>query len=498
MKTLSHLSADLFQSISEHSGSNAFFINGQFYTYREFAELCGKYIRCISENNYRVVSVYTTNHIETYAAIIAVFISGKTFMPVHPDNPPERSLFTLEASGADVMFTVDDLPFPLPCPVHNAADIAGTASGFTLQEHLSEDTAYILFTSGSTGTPKGVPISYHNITSFLNGFFNEGIELNTSDRVLQMFHLTFDLSLCSYLTGLLHGACVYTLPPVEVKYVAVYEMLEEHRITFSIMVPSIISYLRPFFSEIRLDALRYNIFCGEALYLDIIEEWQKCIPGARIYNVYGPTEDIICTSYEVPEQNCKSMNGIICIGKPMKDNIVEIFGEDGKRVGKNTKGELCLAGPHLTRGYITEPEKNDKAFFFSETDGTRHRFYHSGDIGIRDNDGDLFYLGRNDNQVKVMGGYRVELSEIEYHAMAATPDVRLVALAQPKASGVSVIHIVTEGNHNQTETIRTALKNTLPDYMHPDDYHNLPSFPLSANGKIDRRKIASLIFGTFR
>jgi amino acid adenylation domain-containing protein len=495
MKTLNHLSADLFKSISEHSGSNAFFISGSYYTYKEFAAMCGKYIRCIRENNYRVVSVYTTNHIETYASIIAVFISGKTFMPVHPDNPADRSLFTLKASGADVIFTVDALPFSLPCPVQHATSVAGMASDFSLNENLSDDTAYILFTSGSTGTPKGVPISYHNIGSFLNGFFHEGIELTPDDRVLQMFHLTFDLSLCSYLTGLLHGACIYTLPPVEVKYMAVYEMLEEHRITFSIMVPSIISYLRPFFSEIKLDALRYNIFCGEALYLDIIEEWRNCIPNARIFNVYGPTEDIICTSYEVPANHCKSMNGIICIGKAMKDNIVEIFGEDGKLTGSNAKGELCLAGPHLTKGYITEPEKNDRAFFEYEIEGIRHRFYHSGDIGIRDHNGDLFYLGRNDNQVKVSGGYRVELSEIEFHAMTAAPDVRLVALAQPKASGVCVIHIVTEGNEEKTEKIRTHLKKTLPEYMHPDDYHSIPAFPLSANGKIDRRKITSVVFG---
>lgn len=491
MKTLSHLSIDLFQSISENSGSNAFFINGSFYTYRDFAALCGKYIRCINDNHYSVVSVYTTNHIETYAAIIAVFISGKTFMPVHPDNPSERSIFTLNASRADVIFTFEEIPFATPCPVQNAQAVYNISGNFSINQELSDGTAYILFTSGSTGTPKGVPISYHNIGSFLNGFFLEGIELSPDDRVLQMFHLTFDLSLCSYLTGLLHGSCIYTLPPVEVKYVAVYEMLEEHQITFSIMVPSIISYLRPFFGEIRLESLRYNIFCGESLYLDIIEEWRKCIPNARIYNVYGPTEDIICTSYEVPEQNSKSMNGIICIGKPMQNNTIEVFNEKGEMLGNGEKGELCLAGPHLTSGYLTEPEKNNAAFFsYNNT-----RFYHSGDVGIRDSEGDFFYLGRNDNQVKVMGGYRVELSEIEYHAMIAAPDVRLVALAQPKASGVSVIHIVTEGNDESIDRIRSYVKKVLPDYMHPDEYHSIPSFPLSANGKIDRRKISAIIFG---
>lgn len=496
-----NISSALAENLVKYASEPAFFIDGRSYTYAEFSLKCDKYISHIRQNNHKVISVYAIDDVDTYAAIIAIFISGRTFMPVHPENPEERSVFTMKASGSEVIYTVTDLPFEVPCKVIKPDEVPGIKSDF-LNGNSSgncgsdlDSVAYILFTSGSTGVPKGVPISYRNIGSFLAGFFNEGIHLAPGDRVLQMFFLTFDLSLCSYLTGLLHGACIYTMPPVEVRYLAVYEMLEKHKLTFAIIVPSIVSYLRPFFGEIKLPYLKYNHFCGESLYLDLINEWRECVPNARLFNIYGPTEDVICTSYEIPAEGAKSMNGIVCVGKPYMNDVVEIFDEKLNILPAGSKGELCLAGPHLTKGYITDPEKYDKAFFNKEVNGKNLRFYHSGDVGVKDNDGDLFFLGRNDNQVKVLGGYRVELSEIEFQAMKILPGTRLVAVARPKSSGVNVIHIVLENGEGKSGILRSGLKISLPEYMQPDDYHSIPAFPLSPNGKIDRRKINKIIFG---
>lgn len=490
-----NISATLAENLKKYASEPAFYIRERSYSYAEFAVICGRYINHIRQNNYKVISVYAIDDVETYAAILAIFISGRTFMPIHPENPKERSVFTLESSHTEVLYTVEDLPFDVPCKIVKPEQIHGIESDSTYIETNQDNVAYILFTSGSTGVPKGVPITYKNIGSFLAGFFNEGITLGPGDRVLQMFHLTFDLSLCSYLTGLLHGACVYTMIPVEVRYLAVYEMLEKHQLTFAIMVPSIISYLRPFFTEIKLPHLRYNHFCGESLYLDLINEWRQCVPNARLFNIYGPTEDVICTSYEIPAEGAKSMNGIVCVGKPYINDIVEVFDENCELLPTGSKGEFCLAGPHLTHGYITDPEKYDKAFFHKEINGKDLRFYHSGDVGIKDESGDMFYLGRNDNQVKVLGGYRVELSEVEFHAMQVLPDIRLVAVTRPKSSGVSVIHIVLEDGEGKSEELRAALRISLPEYMQPDDYHSIPAFPLSPNGKIDRRQINKIVFG---
>jgi len=486
--------SELYQSITANLNNNAFCIDEKYYSYKDLSIMSGQIMKLIRENNFNKVAIFTENNISTYAAIVAVFLCGKTFIPIHPDNPSERNAYVIEQSNADVILTSSDLNFNTKCFVKRIDNLNEIQSDFILKTYCCNDIAYVLFTSGSTGNPKGVPISYSNLGAFLKGFFATGIELNSSDRVLQMFHLTFDLSLCSYMTGLLHGCCIYTIPSVEVKYVAVFETLENYDISFAIMVPSIISYLRPYFEEINLPALRYNVFCGEALYKDLVEEWQKSVPNARIFNVYGPTEDIICTSYELPKESVKSDNGIVCVGKPMLNNIVEVFDEQGQILPQCSKGEFCLAGPHLTKGYINEKEKNDSLFFIYNYNGNATRFYKSGDIGYIDEIGDCFYLGRNDYQVKVSGGYRVELSEVEYVAMKVLPNTRLVALSKLKDAGVSVIHIIVENAEDKIEELKQSLKKLLPDYMQPDDYHNLPVFPLNSNGKIDRKKIFEIVF----
>src|SRR5262249_6798879 len=129
------------------------------------------------------------------------------------------------------------------------------------------------------------------------------------------------LSVMSYLVPLTLGACAYTVPQNDIKYVTMYQLLEDQKITFALMVPSILSHLRPYFEDIKLEKLRYCLFCGEALYEDLTREWSACVPNARIQNVYGPTEaTIFCFAYDWrPGQNQrKSPNGIVSIGKPMK------------------------------------------------------------------------------------------------------------------------------------------------------------------------------------
>ncbi len=200
--------------------------------------------------------------------------------------------------------------------------------------------AYILFTSGSTGIPKGVPISYSNLQAFLEGLETMGVKLNTSDRCLQMFDLTFDLSVMSYLTPLLAGAAVYTVPEGEIKFMAVYRLLEEYEITCALMVPSVLTYLLPYLEDIDLPAMRFSLFCGEALYQDAAFAWQKSVPNARVWNVYGPTEATIFCTYSAIRDNL-AYNGIVSIGSPMQHVQCLVLDEQNHIAETHTKGELC-------------------------------------------------------------------------------------------------------------------------------------------------------------
>jgi len=297
----------------------------------------------------------------------------------------------------------------------------------------------------------------------------------------------------SYLVPLCKGACVYTVPSGDIKFTSAYSILEDYQITVALMVPSILNFLKKYFEEIRLESLRYSMFCGEALFSDLTQGWAECVPHALIQNVYGPTEaTIFCLTYDWKrsEKN-KENNGILCIGKPMNGIQAIIVDENLLAVPDGTPGELCLLGNQLTSGYLNNPVKNKDAFFSAIIDGQKCIFYRTGDICFKDEAGDFLYSGRLDNQVKIQG-FRVELSEIEYHARDFAKNSNAVALISQNATGQSLIHLFVE-NFKDTNNLIDHLKNKLPPYMIPSEVRHVQNFPLNVNGKIDRNALQKLI-----
>lgn len=357
--------------------------------------------------------------------------------------------------------------------------------------HNDDQLAYVLFTSGSTGRPKGVPISINNVAAFLRAFFNTGISLSTDDRCLQMFDLTFDLSVGSYLPPLFCGACVYTVKPGKVKWQEAFRLIDEYHITEALMVPSVIHYLRPYLDEMDAPQMRYSLFCGEALSADDTEQWRHTLPDAEIWNVYGPTENTIyCTLYRIPDAEMKQYNNIVCIGKAMSGTETMIADEKGKRLDAGEKGELCLAGEQLTDGYWHNSEKTEEAFF--KVSGTR--WYRTGDICAEDNDGDIIYYGRKDSQVKIQG-YRIELSEIESIARKFyNGDIAVVAVPVEDKNRNTSIHLAIEDeDKGKDKDLLEFLREYLPSYMIPSKVYYMSRFPQNANNKIDRKKIKDII-----
>jgi non-ribosomal peptide synthetase component F len=172
-------------------------------------------------------------------------------------------------------------------------------------------------------------------------------DFNRNDRFLQMFELTFDLSVFSFLVPLSVGASFYPIPPRGITYLEVADTLETREITVALMVPSVINYLRPYFEEINLPQLRYSLFCGEALYHDTLSSWSQCVPSAKIENLYGPTEaTIFCLRYE---GNVESR-----IRKAKELFYRQTHGRmDAFKLSENSEdeGELCLNGEQVTLGY---------------------------------------------------------------------------------------------------------------------------------------------------
>lgn len=487
---------DLQSSIAQFGHNNAFCINGEFYTYDEFAQVISNirnYIKSNIAHNEKIIGIVANDDLETYAAIIALWFEGKAYVPINTDTPIERNQIVIEeAQITTIMDSSDVINFPNLKTV-STKELPSAEVNLIPNQTSDSELVYILFTSGTTGKPKGVPITRQNLIGFIDAFWDMDFTIDENDRCLQMFELTFDLSVMSYLVPLLKGACIYTIPKDKIKYSYIFELMEDHELTVSLMVPSILHFLRPYFDEIDLPKMKYSLFCGEALHLDITEEWSKCLPNARIVNVYGPTEDtIFCTYYDFKrEGDNKSHNGVLSIGDSMTGNFTILVDENNQIVSDSNVGELCLGGIQLTPGYWKNEEKNKESFFYAHYLGKEERFYRTGDLCKADDQGDLMYLGRKDFQTKIQG-FRVELSEIEFYAKEFLAKTNVVVVAMTDHIGNTELRMIIEDNKCDTTALLDYMKLKLPAYMIPKKIAFIDVFPLNVNGKIDRKQLELL------
>ncbi len=480
-------------SFEKFASKLAFCIAHRFYSYDELKKkiiIIQKLIQDAGITEHCNIGIITYDDIETYASLFAVLFSGHAFVPINPLHPAERNESIIALAKIKILLDsrntggIKILPSKITQINTSIAKEANAA--FYYRELPGNQNAYILFTSGSTGVPKGVPITVSNLNSFLHAFYAQGYKIDHQDRFLQMFDMTFDLSIMSYMAPLCIGASVYTVPFEGMKYMHVYTLFEKYEITFALLVPSILTHLRPYFDEIALKKMRYSLFCGEALYEDVVLEWAKCIPNAEIQNVYGPTEaTIFCMTYDVNRNgNNKSLNGIVCIGKCMENVGAIVAGENFKHIAPLEKGELCLSGSQITPGYWTSELKNKESFFTFED----KRYYRTGDLCFCDEEGDYFYADRLDFQVKIQG-FRVELSEIEFHAREFLKSHAVVVHAQQNELGANQIIMFVENYKYGFEELNNYLKTKLPPYMIPAKILSVDQFPLNANGKVDRKAL---------
>ena len=473
----------------------AIFVDGRSYTYGELNGLCSAMCALLKAHDIKKgdrVGIFTENNIYTYASLLGILSCGACYVPLNYDNPVERNIGIITDAGIKVLLYTEKedkarelsvSPGTECRPLHNRVTPNPGKLDPVDQKH--GDFCYLLFTSGTTGKPKGVPIYQRNLSAFLDMMLERGrYDFNRNDRFLQMFELTFDLSVFSFLVPLSVGASFYPLPQKGMAYLEVADILETGEISVALMVPSVISYLKPYFGEINLPKMRYSLFCGEALYHETLTGWARCVPHAKIENLYGPTEaTIFCLRYEW--QRGESLHpqgkGIVPIGKPME-------GMEAFKLHENNldaEGELCLSGDQVTFGYWNNSSKTSEAF------GTREngkKFYRTGDLCKVDKDGNFLYLGRIDNQVKI-DGHRVELEEIEFHARVFCGDKQVIAAVNTSEGGFLSILLFIESEKDLKKGLEEHLKKHLPDYMIPKEIITVSLFPLNSNGKTDRKAL---------
>lgn len=485
----------LLETFQKFSERNALFVKGNYYTYHQLSDSAKAIALTIKKNIHpadKLIGIITSDDFETYASFLGSWLAGVGFVPINPKIPYERNNRIIDIADISIALSsktdVSSIIDVSKVKVVSTKDLALENTDISSPALDDDQVMCILFTSGSTGEPKGVPMTLKNINATLDSFKALGYNLDEHDGFLQMFEFTFDMSMLSYLPAFLMGACVYSVADAKVKYLSAIKLMQAYDITFAAMVPSTLTYLRPYFKELKLNQLKYSLLGGEPFTASLAAEWAGCIPNATIVNISGPTETTMaCMGYTLQkEMSCnKVYNGILAFGKPWKNTRALVVDDQLKPASVGTMGELCFSGDNVMQGYWKMPEKNREVFFRITIGEEEFLFYRTGDMAFVDEDGDYLTCGRIDQQVKIQG-HRVELLEIEASARKYLGIFNVLAVANNDPDGFAQLYLFLEKYKGTSDQIIDYLKTQLPWYMIPNQVITLDSFPLNTNGKIDR------------
>lgn len=431
------------------------------------------------------VAIHGHKEPEMLVTFLAVVKTGRPYVPIDISTPQARVERVVEISEAGVLLT----------PAKVAALSAG-AGGYDAVRKVGEaDPFYILFTSGSTGEPKGVVITLANLNHYLAWMrgahdFTPGAEV-----FLNHAPFTFDLSVHDIYLALSTGGTIFSLTKdVAADFRVLFDALRKCGATQWMSTPSFaqMCMIERGFSQEMLPTMRRFFFCGETLAPETAAQMLGRFPNAEIFNTYGPTEATVAvTSVRVTQELIAEYNPLP-IGHVMPGTEIIIRGENGQPVAPGERGEIVIAGPNVSPGYLRRPDLTEKVF---AAHGST-RSYRTGDWG-RDRGGMVFCEGRMDNQIK-LHGHRIELGDMESNLRALDEIADAVVLPVKKGDRIDSVaaFVVLRGakqgsDFEQAAKLKTKLGERVPPYMVPRKFIFLESFPMNTNGKADRKALAA-------
>jgi amino acid adenylation domain-containing protein len=424
-------------------------------------------------------------------AVLAVLKAGGTYVYVDSSDPADRRSAVVTAAGAAVFLSDGEGDFPAPPVITvDARDeyLEHPATG-PRTATSAEQAAYVLFTSGSTGEPKGVLVSHRAVTSYL-GWAVEEYGIADGTGALVHTSLGFDLTITSLFGPLVCGGTAVVLPEAEVMAGLARELRSGQDFSVLKLTPSHLLVLNDYLDPERLaGSVRTLIVGGEALRAETLQTWREHAPTTRIVNEYGPTEATVgcCRHWVTPAD----VTGPVPIGTAAPTTQLYIMDAGGKPVPAGEVGELYVAGSQLANGYLNNAALTSQRFIdLTVGSGEQRRAYRTGDLVRRDEHESLVYVGRNDRQVKVRG-YRVELGEIE---IALCNEAEIIDAHVIFEDGIISAYVRPGIGTEAVDTSRLSarLSQALPHYMMPSRYIELGHIPLTANGKVDYKRLAAL------
>ncbi|RHC79098.1 non-ribosomal peptide synthetase [Parabacteroides merdae] len=496
----------LFEEQVEKNPENIAVIYGEeSLTYKELNKKSNQLAHYLREKGVKpdsFVGICIERSLEMIVGLFGILKAGGCYVPIDPSYPKERISYILNDSNCQILLSKKYLE-PL---LNNSRviyldtdweEIENRSTENVKSDVTSNNLVYTIYTSGSTGKPKGTLIEHKALMNRID-WMQRSFPINENDTILQKTTFTFDVSVWELFWWSMYGAKVALLKPGEEKEPeSIINAIEFYKITTIHFVPSMynvfLNHVNTIKSYYKIKSLKQIFSSGEALTGIHVANSETILKenNTTLINLYGPTEATIDVSYYI----CNISDRLIPIGKPISNTQFYVVDKQCKPVPLGVPGELCIAGEGLARGYLNRPQLTAEKFIKNPfCDKANSRLYKTGDLVKYLPDGNIEFLGRIDNQVKIRG-FRVELGEIELAISKLKTIKDCIVITKDDTYGLKrlIAYIIPQNDFNVKET-REELSKILPDYMIPSLFVTLDQFPLTPNGKIDRKALPEAEF----
>ncbi len=463
-----------------------------FEDFRKSAEKIDFELRKLTGNKKQVIGVCAERSAEMYSAIYGIIRGGNAYMPIDFSMPGERIEYMLENSGASIVLGSEKYKNK----IRNAKfiDISTLLDGAyeSISPQVSPgDTAYVIYTSGTTGTPKGAMVSHRSAVNRIN-WMHKKYPLMSGDVILQKTPYTFDVSVWEiFWWGIFGGSLAFAEPDRHFLPSEIVKKAELYRVTHIHFVPSVFSVFLDYAEKNsgviqKLKSLKYIFLSGEALSPGLVKRYYAIFGSnaASLHNLYGPAECAVDVTY----YDCIGDETDIPIGKPIDNTKIYITDKFLNPVPFGAVGELCIGGVGVGKGYINNAVLTNEKFI--ENPFGNGKIYKTGDLAHYRSDGNIMYDGRTDFQVKI-NGQRVETEEIK-SVLLSIPEISSAEVIAKDSEKGKYLAAFYSGKKLEENELFSACSRRLPAYMIPSIFVFVDEIPVTANGKADKKFLASL------
>ena len=483
------------EQVHKNPDNIAVILDNESITYRELDEKSNNLALNLMNNNIKetdVVGVFLPRSIELIVSIIAILKCNAIYMPLYIGYPDDRINYMIENSNTKVVITNDKLKNRVNSvstitlndfkEIHNL-EIADMKLG------LPDDIAYIIYTSGSTGKPKGVQITNNCLNNFVHSFNKYFEDISSKDKFLSSTNISFDVSIFELFLPLLNGSTLVLYHDELIKDILDYcDYIAQHEITTLYIPPNILNEVYSILKDkqnIKINKLLVGV---EAIKKETLDKYFILNPNMRIINGYGPTETTICSTALAYEKNSSFDTDIIPIGKPLYNTNIYILDDNKNIQPLGVTGELYISGSGVGAGYINNIDETSKNYLPNIFDNSSEKMYKTGDIGKWNVDGTITLIGRKDNQIKI-SGYRIELKEIDSVIMSYPNIDKSTTIVLDVGGKKRIISYFISSNKILEQDVLSYLSKKLAFYMIPAKLIQLKAFPITSNGKIDKKAL---------